>query len=121
MKYGIEIFVLYMTRKKGNYLKSNEPLCVCVCVCVCVCPCTWQEKEWKEGGKSVKWKKWAKNTFYRNFIEENIQSGQVLKRWSHTEKINVGERQTVVTYHFFPSIGLVKVKGGCFQLKVSDT
>ena len=36
MKYGIEIFVLYMTRKKGNYLKSNEPLCVCVCVCVCV-------------------------------------------------------------------------------------
>lgn len=34
MKYGIEIFVLYMTRKKGNYLKNNEPLCVCVCVCI---------------------------------------------------------------------------------------
>ena len=34
MKYGIEIFVLYMTREKGNYLKNNEPVCVCVCVCV---------------------------------------------------------------------------------------
>ena len=43
MKYGIEIFVLYMTREKGNYLKNNEP--VCVCVCVCVYPCTWQEKK----------------------------------------------------------------------------
>lgn len=30
MKYGIEIFVLYMTREKGNYLKNNELLCVCV-------------------------------------------------------------------------------------------
>lgn len=90
--------------------------------CVYVYPCTWQEKEWKEGGKRVlNEKKGAKNTFYRNFIEENIQSGQVLKRWSITEKINAGEMQTEVTYHFFPPIGLVKVKGGCFQLKVSDT
>ena len=32
MKYGIEIFVLYMTREKGNYLKNNELLCVCVCI-----------------------------------------------------------------------------------------
>ena len=95
---------------------------LCVCVFVCVSMCIVRERV-KTGRKERgKWKKkWAKNTFYRNFIEEYIQSGQVLKRWSSTEKINVGEMQIEVTYHFFPLIELVKVKGGCFQLKVSDT
>lgn len=36
MKYGIEIFVAYMTGKKNNYLKDKEPLCVCACVHACV-------------------------------------------------------------------------------------
>ena len=86
-----------------------------MCVCVCVSMYLAREKV-KRGRRVLNEKKGAKNTFYRNFIEENIQNGQVLKRWSSTEKINAGEMQTEVTYHFFPPIGLVKVKGGCFQL-----
>lgn len=63
-------------------------------------------------------KKWAKNT-HGNFTEENLQSGQVLKRCS--TKLIAGEMQIKTTYYYFPPTGLVKGKGGCFQLKVSET